>query len=165
MIMSLTGHDRMCCIATNYSTTIRCTMSPLDDISIAYRFSCDELGLRLLYVLPLPTPRRASAISDFWFAPLAIHLRPPAHTHSCRLWTYPFHAEEKVLMLHGVEFRSHLRMGTNTLLSVYKPLHEYRILRVSNSPHLCELCTTLTVIEQHIPLYTVSSFTKCPALP
>ncbi|RWV84832.1 hypothetical protein GW17_00053425 [Ensete ventricosum] len=54
-------------------------------------------------------------------------------------------------------------MGTNTLSSVYKPLYEYRILRVSNSPHLCELCTTLTVIEQHISLYTVSSFTKRPA--
>ncbi|RWW27839.1 hypothetical protein GW17_00007712 [Ensete ventricosum] len=55
--------------------------------------------------------------------------------------------------------------ATNTPSSVYKPLHEYRILRVSNSPHLCELCTTLSVITQHLPLYTVSSFTKRPALP
>ncbi|RZS11275.1 hypothetical protein BHM03_00042599 [Ensete ventricosum] len=148
MILSLTGHDRLRCIATNYSTTIRCTMSPLGDISIAYRFSCDELGLRLLHVWPLPTHRRAFAISDF-----------------CRLRTYPFHVEEKVLMLHGVEFRSHLRMATNTPLSVYKPLHEYQILRVSNSPHLCELCTTLSVVTQHLPLCTVSSFTKRPALP
>ncbi|RRT48620.1 hypothetical protein B296_00030249 [Ensete ventricosum] len=77
MIVSLTGYVHMCCIATNYSTTIRCTMSPPGDISIAYRFSCDELGLRLLYVWPLPTHRRASAIFDFWFAPLTIHLRPP----------------------------------------------------------------------------------------
>ncbi|RZS22915.1 hypothetical protein BHM03_00055746 [Ensete ventricosum] len=66
---------------------------------------------------------------------------------------YPIHVEEKVLMLYGAEFRLRLRMGTNTLSSVYKPLHEYRILQVSNSPHLCELCTTLTIIEQHIPLY------------
>ncbi|RWW38474.1 hypothetical protein BHE74_00056287 [Ensete ventricosum] len=73
--------------------------------------------------------------------------------------------QEKVLMLHGIEFRSRLGMGTNTLSSVYKPLHKYRIIRVSNSPHLCELCTTLMVIEQHIPLYTVSSFTKRPTLP
>ncbi|RWV82791.1 hypothetical protein GW17_00055675, partial [Ensete ventricosum] len=64
-----------------------------------------------------------------------------------RLRTYHFHAEEKVRMLHGIEFRSHLGMGTNTMSSVYKPLDEYRSLRVSNSPHLCELCTTLTVIE------------------
>ncbi|RWW66145.1 hypothetical protein BHE74_00026512 [Ensete ventricosum] len=82
-----------------------------------------------------------------------------------RLRTYPFHAEEKVLMLHGVELRLRLEMGTNTLSSMHKPLHEYRSLRVSNSPHLCELCTTLSVIEQHIPLYTVSSFTKRLALP
>ncbi|RRT34072.1 hypothetical protein B296_00054525 [Ensete ventricosum] len=54
-------------------------------------------------------------------------------------------------------------MATNTPLSVYKPLHEYRILRVSNSPHLYELCITLSVVEQHISLCTVSSFTKRPA--
>ncbi|RWW46753.1 hypothetical protein BHE74_00047297, partial [Ensete ventricosum] len=82
-----------------------------------------------------------------------------------RLRTYPFHVEEKVLMLHGTEFRSLLRMATNILSSVYKPLHEHRILRVSNSPHLCELCTTLSVVTQHLPLCTVSSFTKRPALP
>ncbi|RWW71637.1 hypothetical protein BHE74_00020609 [Ensete ventricosum] len=54
-------------------------------------------------------------------------------------------------------------MTTNIPSSAYKPLHEYRILRVSNSPHLCELCTTLLIVAQHIPLYTVSSFTKRPA--
>ncbi|RWW10118.1 hypothetical protein GW17_00026354 [Ensete ventricosum] len=54
-------------------------------------------------------------------------------------------------------------MATNTPSSVYKPLHEYRILRVSNSPHLCELCTILSVVAQHIPLCMVSSFTKRPA--
>ncbi|RRT62361.1 hypothetical protein B296_00023657 [Ensete ventricosum] len=54
-------------------------------------------------------------------------------------------------------------MATNTPSSVYKPLHEYRILRVSNSPHLCELCTTLSVVVQHLPLCSVSSFTKPPA--
>ncbi|RRT37844.1 hypothetical protein B296_00030084 [Ensete ventricosum] len=42
-------------------------------------------------------------------------------------------------------------------------MHEFRILRVSNSPHLCELCITLSVVVQHISLYTVSSFTKHPA--
>ncbi|RRT33945.1 hypothetical protein B296_00037793 [Ensete ventricosum] len=78
---------------------------------------------------------------------------------------YPFHVEEKVLMLHGTKFYSHLRMATNTPSSVYKPLHEYRILQVSNSPHLCERCTTLSVITQHLPLCTVSSFTKHPTLP
>ncbi|RWV94207.1 hypothetical protein GW17_00043273, partial [Ensete ventricosum] len=84
-------------------------------------------------------------------------------THFNCLQTYPFHAEEKVLMLHGAEFRSRLGMGTNTLSSVYKPLHEYRILRVSNSPHLCELCTTLSVIAEYLPLCMVLSFTKRPA--
>ncbi|RZR75274.1 hypothetical protein BHM03_00053494 [Ensete ventricosum] len=54
------------------------------------------------------------------------------------------------------------RMTTNTPSSAYKPLHEYRILRVSNSPHLCELCTTLSVVGQHIPLCIISSFTKRP---
>ncbi|RZR92341.1 hypothetical protein BHM03_00020614 [Ensete ventricosum] len=66
-------------------------------------------------------------------------------------------------MPHGAEFQSRLGMATNTPSSVYKPLHEYRILRVSNSPHLCELCTTLSVVAQHLPLCTVSSFTKRPA--
>ncbi|RWV78467.1 hypothetical protein GW17_00060561 [Ensete ventricosum] len=87
------------------------------------------------------------------------------HTSAAYRRTYPFHAEEKVLMLHGIEFRSCLGMGMNTLSSVYKPLHKYRSLRVSNFPHLYELCTTLTVIEQHIPFYIVSSLTKCSALP
>ncbi|RRT64797.1 hypothetical protein B296_00029386 [Ensete ventricosum] len=72
-----------------------------------------------------------------------------------RLRTYHFHAEEKVMMLHDAEFRSHLEMATNTPSSMYKPLHEYRILRVSNSPHLYELCTTLLVVAQHLTLCTV----------
>ncbi|RWW04463.1 hypothetical protein GW17_00032307, partial [Ensete ventricosum] len=76
-----------------------------------------------------------------------------------------FYVEEKVLMLHPTEFRSYVRMATNTLSSAYKPLHEFRIIRVSNSPHLCELCTTLSVVTQHLPLCTVSSITKRPALP
>ncbi|RWW20672.1 hypothetical protein GW17_00015208 [Ensete ventricosum] len=54
-------------------------------------------------------------------------------------------------------------MVTSTLSFVYKPFYEYRILRVSNSPHLRELCTTLSVVAQHIPPYMVSSFTKRPA--
>ncbi|RRT40754.1 hypothetical protein B296_00047968 [Ensete ventricosum] len=54
-------------------------------------------------------------------------------------------------------------MATNTLSSMYKPLHEYRILRASNSPHLCEFCTTLSVVTQHLPFCTVSSLTKHPA--
>ena len=53
-----------------------------------------------------------------------------------------------------------LGMATNIPSSAYKPMHEYRILRVSNSPHLCELCTTLSVAEQLIPLCMVSSFAK-----
>ncbi|RWW34922.1 hypothetical protein BHE74_00044476 [Ensete ventricosum] len=85
--------------------------------------------------------------------------------HTSTAYGHILSMPKRVLMLHGVEFRSRLEMGTNTLSSVYKPLHEYRILRVSNSPHLCELCTPLAIIEQHIPLYTVSSFTKRPALP
>ncbi|RZR88938.1 hypothetical protein BHM03_00016602 [Ensete ventricosum] len=36
------------------------------------------------------------------------------------------------------------------------------LLPSSHSPHLFELCTTLSVIAQHLPLCTVSSFTKCP---
>ncbi|RRT40113.1 hypothetical protein B296_00051717 [Ensete ventricosum] len=63
------------------------------------------------------------------------------------------------------KFRSCLGMAKNTPSSVYKPLHEYQILRVSNSPHLCELCTTLSVVTQHLPLCTVPSFTKRPVLP
>ncbi|RZS19739.1 hypothetical protein BHM03_00052171 [Ensete ventricosum] len=80
------------------------------------------------------------------------------------LRTYPFDVEAKVLMLHGVEFQLRLGMATSTPSYVYKPLHEYRILRVSNSPHLCGLCTTLSVVVQHLPLCTVSSFTKRLAL-
>ncbi|RZR93738.1 hypothetical protein BHM03_00022306, partial [Ensete ventricosum] len=83
--------------------------------------------------------------------------------HFSHLRTYPFDTEEKVLMLYGTEFRSRLGMATNTSSSVYKPLHEYRILRVGNAPHLCELYTTLSVVVQHLPLCTVSSFTKCPS--
>ncbi|RRT37624.1 hypothetical protein B296_00038655 [Ensete ventricosum] len=56
-----------------------------------------------------------------------------------------------------------LGIAVNTPSSAYKPLHEYQILRVSNSPHLCELCTTLSIVAEHIPLCTVSSFTKRPA--
>ncbi|RRT38721.1 hypothetical protein B296_00033586 [Ensete ventricosum] len=67
--MSLTGHLQMCCITANYSTTIHCTMSPLSDISIAFRFLCDELGLRSLNVWPLPAHHTASAISDFYSLP------------------------------------------------------------------------------------------------
>ncbi|RRT80814.1 hypothetical protein B296_00013117 [Ensete ventricosum] len=55
-------------------------------------------------------------------------------------------------------------MATNTPSSMYKSLHEYRIIRVSNSPHLCELCTTLSVVTQYLSLCTVSYFTKRPAL-
>ncbi|RRT60199.1 hypothetical protein B296_00008447 [Ensete ventricosum] len=57
-----------------------------------------------------------------------------------------------------------LGMIMNTSSSAYKPLHEYRVLRVNNSSHLCELCTALSIVAQHIPLCTVSSFTKRPAL-
>ncbi|RZR94785.1 hypothetical protein BHM03_00023534 [Ensete ventricosum] len=98
-------------------------------------------------------------------APDHSHDHVSLHETHCRLQTYPFHVEEKVLMLHGVEFRSHLRMAMNTSSSMYKPLHEYRILRVSNSPPLCKLCITLSVVMQHLPLCTVSSFTKRPAFP
>ncbi|RWW59373.1 hypothetical protein BHE74_00033692, partial [Ensete ventricosum] len=34
--------------------------------------------------------------------------------HFNHLWTYPFYTEEKVLMLHGAEFRSRLGMAMNT---------------------------------------------------
>ncbi|RZS01466.1 hypothetical protein BHM03_00031317, partial [Ensete ventricosum] len=50
--------------ASNYSTMIRCTISSPGDISIAFRFLCDELGLRYLHVWPLPAHHRASATSD-----------------------------------------------------------------------------------------------------
>ncbi|RWV78296.1 hypothetical protein GW17_00060754 [Ensete ventricosum] len=145
----------------------------------------------LLVTSPLHTDSRVmNSDYDFSMCGLCQHIvRPPpslilvrslgnspSSTHSWvtpgrsialghHLRMYPIHVEEKVLMLYGAEFRLRLRMGTNTLSSVYKPLHEYRILQVSNSPHLCELCTTLTIIEQHIPLYMVLSFTKRPALP
>ncbi|RZR87288.1 hypothetical protein BHM03_00014662 [Ensete ventricosum] len=79
-------------------------------------------------------------------APDHSHDHVPLHGTHCCLRTYPFHLEEKVLMLDGAEFQSRPGMGTNTLSSMYKPLHEYRSLRVSNFSHLCELCTTLSVI-------------------
>ncbi|RWV83136.1 hypothetical protein GW17_00055302 [Ensete ventricosum] len=82
--------------------------------------------------------------------------------HFSRIRTYPFYVEENVLMLHGTEFRSCLGIATNTLSSVYKPLHECRVLRVSNFPHLCELCITLSVVMQHLIICTVSSFAKRP---
>ncbi|RRT42443.1 hypothetical protein B296_00007491 [Ensete ventricosum] len=47
---------------------------------------------------------------------------------------------------------------------IQSPLHPSS-LQDCNSPHLCELYTTLMVIEQHILLYTVSSFTKRSASP
>ncbi|RWV96456.1 hypothetical protein GW17_00040826 [Ensete ventricosum] len=50
----------------------------------------------------------------------------------------------------------------NNPSSTHKSLHEYRILSYNNSPHLFELYTTLSVAEQPIPPYTVSSFTKHP---
>ncbi|RZS07303.1 hypothetical protein BHM03_00038125, partial [Ensete ventricosum] len=56
-------------------------------------------------------------------APDHSHDHVPLHGTHCHLRTYPFHVEEKVLMLP--EFRSLLRMATNTPSSVYKPLHEY----------------------------------------
>ncbi|RWW89707.1 hypothetical protein BHE74_00001256 [Ensete ventricosum] len=70
--MSLTGYLRMCCIAANYSTTIRYTMSPFGDISITFRFLCDELSMCGLcqHIVGPPSPPIA-------FVPLAIHLRPP----------------------------------------------------------------------------------------
>ncbi|RZR90555.1 hypothetical protein BHM03_00018469 [Ensete ventricosum] len=64
MITSTTRHLCMCCITVNYSTTIRCTMSPPDDISITFKFLCDELRLQSLYVWPLPAHRRVSVTSD-----------------------------------------------------------------------------------------------------
>ncbi|RZS01582.1 hypothetical protein BHM03_00031447 [Ensete ventricosum] len=36
--------------------------------------------------------------------------------------------------------------------------------RSSNSPHLYELCKTLSVIAQYIPRFMVSSFAKRPTL-
>ncbi|RWV98457.1 hypothetical protein GW17_00038693, partial [Ensete ventricosum] len=44
-----------------------------------------------------------------------------------------------------------LGMDTNTPSSAYKSLHEYGILRVYNSPHLYELCTTLSVVATTHP--------------
>ncbi|RZR81828.1 hypothetical protein BHM03_00008130 [Ensete ventricosum] len=73
IITSLTGHLHVCCIVTNYSTTIRCTMSPSGDISIAFRLICDELGLRSLPVWPLPAYRRASVTSDCNEEPMERH--------------------------------------------------------------------------------------------
>ncbi|RWW15277.1 hypothetical protein GW17_00020891 [Ensete ventricosum] len=79
MILSLTGQDCLYYIAKNYFTTIRYTMSPPGDISIAYRFSCDEHGLRLLHVWPLSTHHTASAISNFLVRSLG---NSPSSTHS-----------------------------------------------------------------------------------
>ncbi|RZS26343.1 hypothetical protein BHM03_00059669, partial [Ensete ventricosum] len=78
MIAPLMGRLRMCCIAANYSTMIRCTMLPPDDISITFRFLCDELGLRSLHMWPLPAYCMAFATSD------CVHSfgNSPSPTHS-----------------------------------------------------------------------------------
>ncbi|RWV79494.1 hypothetical protein BHE74_00038788 [Ensete ventricosum] len=73
MIVPLTGHDHLCCITMNYSITICCTMLSPGDISIAYRFSCDEFRLRLLHVWPLPTSRRAFLVRSLGNSPSSIH--------------------------------------------------------------------------------------------
>nr|ABF72022.1 hypothetical protein MA4_82I11.28 [Musa acuminata] len=56
-----------------------------------------------------------------------------------------------------------LGTATDSPSFAYKPLHEYLILQVSNSSHLCELCTTLKVAKQPIPPCMVLFFAKCPA--
>ncbi|RRT66688.1 hypothetical protein B296_00018487 [Ensete ventricosum] len=184
MILSLTGQIRMYCIATNYSTMIRYTMLPPGDTSITYRFLCDELGPRLLHVWPLPTPLVRSTISNFWFAPLAIRLRPPTLRYpNPNLTSFPLHPSRSSNMLnllhtsaaYGRSFPCRRKSSDAPWRVLIVPwdghehsvvriqaLREYRILRVSNSPHLCELCISLSIITQHLPLCIVSSFTKHP---
>ncbi|RWW42094.1 hypothetical protein BHE74_00052379 [Ensete ventricosum] len=92
--MSLTGHIRMCCIVANYSTTIRCTMSPPGDVSIVFRFLCDELRLRsLIFVRSLgnsPSPthskfRRPPSPLDYsvLLNNLCLVLPPQMHLLDC----------------------------------------------------------------------------------
>ncbi|RRT75456.1 hypothetical protein B296_00030396 [Ensete ventricosum] len=76
------GHLRMCCITANYSITIHYTMSSPSDISIAFRFLCDELRLQSLHVWPLPTHRRAFATFDY----VRSFRNSPSPTHS---WVIP----------------------------------------------------------------------------
>ncbi|RZR97387.1 hypothetical protein BHM03_00026559 [Ensete ventricosum] len=82
MITSLTGRLRRCCIALNHFTTIRCTISPPSDISIAFRLLCDEFGPRFLYVWPLSAHRRAFATFDC----VRSFDKSPSFTHS---WVTP----------------------------------------------------------------------------
>ncbi|RWW71552.1 hypothetical protein BHE74_00020700 [Ensete ventricosum] len=58
-----------------------------------------------------------------------------------------------------------LGMDTNTPSSAYKSLHEYGILRVYNSPHLYELCTTLSVVATTHPTLHGLIFYQAPRLP
>ncbi|RWW73757.1 hypothetical protein BHE74_00018338 [Ensete ventricosum] len=74
--------------------------------------------------------------------------------HFNLLWIYPSHAKEKVPYSTAPSF-DHIGMATNTLLSAYKPLHEYRILRVSNSSGsfaqiFWSLCNTSHFARSHL---------------
>ncbi|CAL9192537.1 unnamed protein product [Musa hybrid cultivar] len=80
--------------------------------------------------------------------------------HFSLLRTYPSHAEEKVLMLHWHRVSAALGWPRTFHRPHTSPCMSTGIFRVSNSPHLCELCTTLSVAEQLIPLCMVSSFAK-----
>ncbi|RWW87539.1 hypothetical protein BHE74_00003632 [Ensete ventricosum] len=76
-------------------------------------------------LMPCSAPANALArlrpfANTVYTAPFKVQQYAELIAHFNRLWTYPFHVEEKVLMLHGVEFRSHLGMATNTPY-VHKP--------------------------------------------
>ncbi|RRT41630.1 hypothetical protein B296_00038259 [Ensete ventricosum] len=90
-------------------------------------WSCPLWDMSTCIALPRTIP-------PYFAASCCLLVTSPLHTDSrmmnsnydfsIRLRTYPLHAEEKVLMLHGPEFQSRLGMAMNTPSSVYKPLHE-----------------------------------------
>ena len=87
------------------------------------------------------------------------HLRPSNmlnSLHTSASYGRILHMPKRKFQCSMAPSLNRLGMATNNPSSAYKPLHEYQILRVSNSPHLCELCITLLVVAQLIPPCMVS---------
>ncbi|RWW24397.1 hypothetical protein GW17_00011312 [Ensete ventricosum] len=68
---------------------------------------------------------------------------------------------ERILLIPKGKFQcsmassfDRLGMTMDSPSFIYKSSHEYRILRVNNSPHLCELCIIL-LVAIHLNLYAV----------
>ncbi|RWW81086.1 hypothetical protein BHE74_00010543 [Ensete ventricosum] len=150
--MSPTGHDRMCCIAMNYSTMIRYTMSPHGDISIAYIFSCDELGLHLLHVWPMLTPRFGDH-HPLWILYLAEQLVPCSVPANALVRLRPFVNTVPTAPFKLKSTTKQTKLGLSSLLQarylLYKVLiapapddvvHGIHAAAMLGRPYLLELC-------------------------